>query len=257
MLSSCGEKVTPEHTGNEAGAGAELLWETPPVPGPYQMTLDGVKIPELVLTQFLTPAWNSFYLENQVEPGAVSAELLAKMVEDFYSDPSTLMQPVIRDFLILRRHEENHAEINQHDFEHFIEEFDANAGETRSILVRQMGEDGLAKHLERRFRLREMMKEFNAQTGNVSHDDIEAYFNSKREQVRANMLTGGKVTEESVDAMLTLDDDTLHKLIENQLLQERIEQVIDAWILSIAADTKVEFSGPDGKLVEIPVQARQ
>jgi hypothetical protein len=256
FFSSCGEEVIPEQTGIETGAGAELLWETPPVPGPYKMTLDGVEIPEVVLTQFLTPAWNTFYLENQDEPGAVSVEVMAKMVGEFYVDPATLMQPVIRDFLIVRRHEENHAEINPHDFEHFVEEFDANAGETRAILVHQMGEVGLNNHLERRFRLREMMKEFNAQTGNVSHEEIEAYFNSKRDAVRADMLASGKVSAEAVDEMLTLDDDTLHELIENQLLQERIEQVIDAWIVSIAADTKVEFSGPDGKLVEIPVQTR-
>lgn len=250
-LPSCGESESVQQPKQK-----DILWDTPDLPGPYAMTLDGVDVPDVVLKQFLIPDWNRYYITQVNQPGPVSEERLAEISAGFYSDPVKLLNPLIRDLLLVRRHEEDHGDVDAHAFEHFIEEFDANAGGTRDILIEQFGEEGLQEHLKRRFRLREMMKQFNASTESVTEAEIQAYFQSQYDRVLADMMANSSVSKEKAEEMLTLEDDRLREMIEGQLQLKRIEETVDQWILSIAEDTKVTFSGPDGAVVPIPVTAR-
>ena len=256
LLPGCGSESDSTEALEAQSSGEGVLWESPEVPGPYAMSLDGVEVPSVVIREFLTPEWTRFFLSQEDNANHISDERLAQISDGFFADPATLMQPLIRDLLLIRRHEEDHGEVNAHDFEHFTEEFEANAGGSREVLLNHLGEDGLRQHLERRFRLRVMMKEFNAMAECVTEAEIEAYFESKREEVRANMLANSSASEAKVDELLTLSDPTLKQIIEARLQQERIEERVDLWILSIADDTKVVFTGPNGKAMELPVQAR-
>lgn len=252
LVAACGDSESVQQPQQ-----SEILWETPDLPGPYKLTLDGVEVPEIVVQEFLVPDWNRYFLSQVHEPGEVSAEQLAEITAGFYSDPNTLFAPLLRDLLLVRQHEESRGDVNKVAFARFVQEFDANAGGTRSILVERLGEDGLREHLQRRFRLREMMKEFNAGTGGVSEEEIQQYFDSQKERVLADMMANSSVSQEKAEEMLTLEDSRLRELIENQLLQAKIEESIDAWIATIADVTEVGFTGPDGQPQSLSVLGPQ
>jgi len=257
LLSACSNESVDgsSKTDQASGSGEGVLWEAPDLPGPYAMTLDGVQVSQVVLREFLRPDWNRYFLSQENNAADISEDRLAAITEGFYAAPQMLLQPLIRDLLLVRKHEEDHGDVDAHEFEHFVEEFDANAGGSREVLLAHLGEDGLREHLERRFRLRQMMKEFNASTESVSEGEIKAYFDSQYDRVLADMMANSSVSKEKAEEMLSLDDPRVHEMIEGQLQRLRVEQVVDQWILSIAKDTVVTFTGPVESMATIPVQA--
>jgi hypothetical protein len=261
LLPACGTDAVDGSDHIEAKSDSEsgegMLWEAPDLPGPYAMTLDGVDVPQLVLREFLRPDWNRHFLSLENNADEISDARFAEITTSFYSSPQTLLQPLIRDLLLVRKHEGDHGDVDAHDFEHFVEEFDANAGGSRSVLLSNLGEEGLRNHLLRRFRLRAMMKEFNAITESVTEAEIKAYFDSQYDRVLADMMANSSVSQAEAEKMLTLEDPRVHEMIEGQLQLQRIEQTVDQWIADLAEDTKVTFAALDGKEMVIPVKVAE
>lgn len=244
LLPACGQE-TPVEAEVASGESAELIWETPPLPGPYALSIDGEAVQDFVLTEFLTDEWSRAFLK--AEEGTSVEELS----DAFYAEPADMLAPLVRDWLLLREHLERFpGEIDAHEFEHFTEAFRVQTGAAADLLEERIGSEALQAHLERQYRVREMIREFVAGV-TLTEAEIVAEHTARLERQAAE----GEFSIEELRASLPLDEPRIRSSVESGILERRAEAAIDSWLEELLPVTVVEFSGPDGRLrvLDVPV----
>lgn len=257
LFAACGDSPAPSETSSdgavaveaatETGESADLMWEVPPLPGPYSLTIDGQEVDAFVVTEFLTDEWSQHYLR------AEDTSELDALTDSFYAQPAPMLAPLVYDWLLLREHLERFpGEVDAHDFEHFVEGFRAQTGAAAVNLQERIGEEELMRHLERRFRLQEMNKQFVA--GVVFSEEDIAAEHERRLQAQA---AEGEFTIEELRAALSLDEPQIRGAVESSLLATRAQAAADVWLADVLPVTVVEFSGPDGRprVLDVPVRS--
>ena len=247
LLPACGQEA-PVEARVASGDEAELIWETPPLPGPYTLSIDGEAVQDFVLEEFLSDEWSRAFLS--AEEGTPAAQLR----DAFYAEPADMLAPLVRDWLLLREHLERFpGAIDSHELEHFTQAFRVQTGAAATLLEERIGSEALQAHLERQFRVREMIREFVAGV-TLTEEEIVAEHTARLER----QASEGEFGLEELRANLSLDDPNIRNSVESGILERRAEAAIDAWLAELLPVTAVEFSGPDGRLrvLDVPVQSR-
>ncbi|MAW62161.1 MAG: hypothetical protein CMJ94_15200 [Planctomycetes bacterium] len=224
------------------------LWKIPPLPRPVSLRIDGEQVDEFVLHEFLQDEWTQHALQ------AEDPEDLPAWQQSFYAQPESLLAPLVRDWLLLREHRERFpAAIDPGALQAFAAQFRAQAGAAAKQLEARIGAEALQAHLERQFRVQQMVREFAAGVS-FGEDEIRAAWEERLQRQAAD----GEFSIEELRAELPLEDPQIRAAVESELLKHEAETAIDAWLGDLLPVTVVEFSRPGAKprVLDVPVQSR-
>jgi len=235
LLTACSPSANPD-------SAKGMLWDTPPVPGPTALFLDGAPVHAQALHEFLTSEWTQFYLRQEGGAEVDGAAHLAKVSAEFYAEPLELLRPLIHDLLLVREHEQRFPEVDAKHFGEMEAAFKKGAGDTVRMLTEHLGADGIRAHLLRRFRLEETLLEMRSSLQHPTEVEVQAWYESKMEAMRAS----GEYSDEDWANRPTLEDQRVRELAENQLVRQQIEVMASARVAKLWAESAVVFVGPDG-----------
>ncbi|MGB0954152.1 MAG: hypothetical protein ACPG31_13100 [Planctomycetota bacterium] len=154
-------------TGDNPG---NTLWDTPPLPEPLRVTVDGDLVPHEVGLAYFTARWSEYCAE---EGFGLSAE---KLTEGFLADPQALVMPFVRGVVLLREAEARFPELDPEQVEHYRKQMELAAGSASDALIKRYGEDGWERHVERQLRLRMIKVEFATLGGEITDADVYALY---------------------------------------------------------------------------------
>ncbi len=163
-LAGCGGEAPPAETGGE-----ELLWETPELPTPWLMTVDGREVTGEVLIPYLEGEWNEYCAAEDVQPGGVLAAL-----EGFTADPEARFGALVGDVLLLWEGERRFPELDLVELQEYRRRMEAATGASTEILIKKLGEDGFQRFLQRRYRLELTMDALAGELPEPSVDELMA-----------------------------------------------------------------------------------
>lgn len=149
---------------------SNTLWDTPPLPEPLRVTVDGELVPHEVGLAYFTARWSEYCAE---EGFGLSAE---KLTEGFLADPQTLVMPFVRGVVLLREAEARFPELDPKQVEYYRKQMELAAGTASEALIKRYGEDGWARHIERQLRLRMIKVEFATHAGEITDADVYALY---------------------------------------------------------------------------------
>ena len=184
-VSACGQSESPDLSaqktddvtqpenpwGNPALAEAsDLLWDTPPLPDPIEVFLDGKLLLAEIQHGYLVNAWTTHCAE---EGFGLSVE---KLTTGFFQAPEALFTPFLRGVILLQEAETRFPDLSMHDVAHYRQQMEGAAGLAFASLYERMGEDGWQRHVERQFRLRLLKADFGQYATEVTEEQVmEAY----------------------------------------------------------------------------------
>lgn len=184
-VGACGQSESPELSARQteeasqpenpwgdpalAEAG-DLLWDTPPLPDPIEVSLDGKVLLAEIQHGYLVKAWTTHCAE---EGFGLSVE---KLTDGFFQSPEALFTPFLRGVILLKEAEERFPDLSMHDVAHYRQQMEGAAGLAFASLYERMGEDGWQRHVERQFRLRLLEEDFAQYATEITEEQVmEAY----------------------------------------------------------------------------------
>ena len=143
LLFACGseEPTSQVEASSNEGGGENAIWEVPELTGSASMSIDGEKLDDFIVSEFLRDEWAKHFLTTD-DPSD-----LEKVTADFYASPDAMFAPLVRDWLLLREHRERHPEpIDPHEFAHYKEGLLKQAGAAAQMLEDRIGTQQLNAH---------------------------------------------------------------------------------------------------------------
>lgn len=192
-----------------------LLWDTPPLPSPMILTVDGVEIPAEISHSHLLRPWTTLCADE-----GFGLEV-SQLTEAFLRDPQELFRPLIRGVVLLREAENRFPKLNEEEVLHFQEQMELAVGTTMEALLNRYGQDGWERHVVRRLRLRLLHDEFSRLAPEVTEEEVYALYDSEVLAKLPNMdpAVGEDVSFEALAPKLRL-----------RLELDRATELQEAWI---------------------------
>jgi len=218
--------------GDAAAAADEgLLWDTPPLPEPIVISLDGEVIPEEIQHAYMTKFWSRHCAEQGF--GFTEEELRL----GFFAAPEELITPYLRGVILLHEAESRFPALADHDVAHYREQMEFAAGLAFESLIKRMGEDGWQRHVERQFRLRLLQADFMRYATNVTEEDVMDIYD---QDVLAKLPTMDAAEGEDVSYAALKDN------LRARLEKEAAIDAQEAWIDEQMDGRVVKVVLPDG-----------
>ncbi|MDA0667428.1 MAG: hypothetical protein O3A50_06565 [Planctomycetota bacterium] len=179
-VSACGKSESPDLDAQQANNAADpnpwgnadaaealgLLWDTPPLPNPIEISLDGKVILPEIHNGYLVNHWTSHCAEHSLDAS------VEELTEGFFEQPEELFTPFLRGVILLQEAEARYPNLVEKDVAHYREQMQAAAGLSFETLRERMGEDGWQRHVERQFRLRLLAEDFVQYAAEVTEEQV-------------------------------------------------------------------------------------
>jgi len=219
-----------------------VLWETPPIPWPVRVFVDGEEVPAQVIRGWLEPEWQHFFQARH--DTATPAEVQSAEAE-FLADPSRRFEGLVRAVLMLQEAERRRPEILEAELARILADFRRHGGGVYDSLARELGEDGVRAHLERIWRLRKLEEDFDAEVPAPAEAAIAEEYQRVVEEYLADNPGHRPPTFEE-----------LRERLAAKLAVEERNRRIEAMIDERRARVRVELELPDGRRIPLPPPAR-
>ena len=225
-------EVDDQPWGNvEAAAEQGLLWDTPPLPEPLVISLDGKEIPAEIHHGHLVNQWTSYCAEQGF--GASVEEL----TEGFFEQPEELLTPFLRGVILLQEAELRFPELSEQDVARYRKQMEFAAGLAFESLLERLGEDGWQRHVERQFRLRMLADDFIQYAAEVTEEEVmDAYDRDVLSQLSTMEVAAGE------DISYATMKDNLRARLEKEAAVDAQE----AWIDDQMEGREVKVILPNG-----------
>jgi len=214
-----------------AAEDAGLLWDTPPLPEPIVISLDGEVIPAEIQHAFLTRHWSTHCAEQGF---GFSVEELQK---GFFASPEELVTPYLRGVILLQEAEARFPDLEEFDVADYGERMKYAAGLAFESLIKRMGKDGWQRHVERQFRLRLLEEDFMRYASNVTEQDVMDIYD---QDVLAQLPTMDAAEGEDVSYAALKDN------LRARLEKEAAIDAQEAWIDEQMEGRAAKVVLPDG-----------
>jgi len=152
--------------GSVADEEVGLLWDTPPLPEPLEVSLDGKVILAEIHHGYLLNHWTSYCATEHFDTS------VERLTEGFFEQPEALLTPFLRGVILLQEAEARYPDLAEHNIATYRERMQAAAGLAFEALRKRMGEDGWQRHVERQFRLRLLGEDFMQYAAEVNEDQV-------------------------------------------------------------------------------------
>ena len=244
-VSACGKSESPELDagqgnavvdanpwGNAAAAEDQsLLWDTPPLPEPIVVSLDGKVIPAEIHNGYLVNHWTAHCGEQGFDAS------VEELTDGFFEQPEELFTPFLRGVILLQEAEARYPNLEERDVAHYREQMEAAAGLAFVALAERMGEGGWQRHVERQFRLRLLAEDFIQYAAEVSEEEVmDAYDRDVLSQLSTMDVAIGE------DISYSTMKDTLRARLEKEAAVDAQE----AWIDEQMEGREVKVILPNG-----------
>ena len=210
----------------------EMLWDTPPLPHPLTLTVDGEKVLSEVVDAYLLALWAAHCAE---ESYGLEVE---KLSAAFLHDPQELFRPLVRGVVLLREAERRFPQLNEEGVRRYQERMEQAIGTTLQSLLRRYGEDGWHRHVERQFRLRLLKAEYSAAAPEVSEQEV---FELYDRDVLAMLPTLDAAVGEDISFA------ALEPKLRARLESDRATALQESWIDEEMEGRSVRVTLPDGR----------
>ncbi len=231
LAAACSRDSGGPGAGGNPGAS---LWETPPLPAPVTMTVDGEEVPGEVVRSYLLPRWTRLTLSS--DPKAPREELEHR----FFADPEDLFGDLVRGVLLGQEARRRFGDPDPAEVEAFRAAMEEQTGEIYVALERRLGREGVLEHAERELLERKLFEQFAAEAPPVTDDEV---YRKYEELMKAagddDSLRRAGITYESMAPKIRA------RLTQDAGIAEQ-----EAWIDRRLADgIPVEVRLPDGRVV--------
>jgi len=169
LAGACGKAESVDDAGG-------LLWETPELPGPVTVEVNGRAVDPVLIHGFLLPLWT----EHGAQQAAAGAQPTA---ESFFTAPQELFTPLVRGIVLLQEAEARWPDLPAAEVDHLQAEMAANTGEVLAALERRIGAAGVRAHVERELRKRLILEAFGAEAPEVTEDQVFARYEEMMAEV--------------------------------------------------------------------------
>ena len=153
-----------------------LLWDTPPLPSPMTLIIDGKVVLDEITHSFLLTPWSTHCADEGFGLD------VAQLTEGFLADPEELFYPLVRGVLLLREAEARFPKLNDEEVEHFQKQMEVAVGTAMEALLDRYGQDGWERHVQRQLRKRLLKAEFSALAPEVTEDDVYRLYSTSMAQ---------------------------------------------------------------------------
>jgi len=230
------QKNTPVADANPWGKSAavedsDLLWDTPPLPAPIVVSLDGKVVPAEIHEAYLVNQWTSHCAAHDFESS------VEQLTTSFFEHPQESFTPFLRGVILLQEAESRYPELSAEDVAHYREQMEFAAGLAFQALIKRMGEDGWQRHVERQFRLRLLAKDFVQYAAEVTEEQVMDVYDR---DVLSQLPTMEAAQGEDVSYA------TMKEGLRARLEKEAAVDAQEAWIDEQMEGREVKVVLPDG-----------
>lgn len=209
-----------------------LLWDTPPLPSPMTLIIDGKVVLDEITHSFLLTPWSTHCADEGFGLD------VAQLTEGFLADPEELFYPLVRGVLLLREAEARFPKLNDEEVEHFQKQMEVAVGTAMEALLDRYGQDGWERHVQRQLRKRLLKAEFSALAPEVTEDDVYRLYDT---DVLAKLPNLDPAVGEDVSFA------ALEPKLRFRLEQDRATEMEEAWIDVELEGRAIEVILPDGR----------
>lgn len=219
---NAGSGSTSEDAGEENFlSGGDMLWETPALPAPKQMTIAGIVVPAMVVEGYLESPWTGF---TGLRGDHVNAE---DVQQEFYGDGQDRFGELVRGVLLLREAESQFPALETEEVGHFHEQMLRAAGQAVfDAIERRYGPEGVTAHVERRLRLAKLEAVFMEFAPAVTDEELYEIYD---QEILAN-LPENQASIEGVDVSFAAMAPKLRAPLQQKKTRLEMERWIDEHI---------------------------
>ncbi len=213
----------------EAG---DMLWDTPPLPQPIQLKVNGEPVLWEVVEAYLLEKWSVHCGEQGF--GLPIEELSAS----FFSQPEPLFRPLVRGVLLLREAERRFPTLDPEEVAHYQQQMEQAVGTALDALKKRYGATGWRRHVARQLRLRKLLAEFSEAAPEVTEEEVYAYYDQE-------ILSQLPTLEQHQGEDISLE--TLGPQLRELLERNRATEAEEAWLDEEMEGCMVSLMLPDDR----------
>ena len=228
LAASCGDGAA------DPGA-PELLWESPDLPWPWAVEIGGRAVDEELLRGFLEGEWADFAAAE-----SVTAETAMASLDAFCAEPEARFGALVGDVLLLWEGERRFPALGMVELDEFRRRMEAATGGAMEALRRRLGEDGLQRHVERRFRLERTLDALAGELGEPTEAELMADYHRAVEGIEVAEGAAGPTFEQ------------WEPRLRASWRKERWYQAGRDWIAAARRGVAAEVTRPDGRILVVP-----